>query len=319
MHEGFVQALVGFLQFDVLAHDADGDLALGAFFEVDHELAPAVEMGAAGGQGEEHGHLEVEAFIVELERHFVHVLHVHGSEHSVLIHVAEEGELLLEVGRQRLFTAAEDDVGLDADGKEGLGAVLGGLGLVLAGGLDVRNVGKVDVQAVLAAELGAELADGFEEGQAFDVANGAADLHKGYVRGVFGFTDAEESVFDLVGDVGDDLDGAALVFAAAFLVEDAPVDAAGSDGVQLGEGNVQVAFVVTEVEVGFGAVVSDEHFAVLERVQRAGVDIKVGVELLHGHRKAASFQQSTEGGNGKALAKGGKDAAGDEDKFGFHV
>ena len=319
MDEGFVQALVGFLELNVLAHDTNGDLTLGAFFKVHHELAPAVQMGAAGRQGEEHGHLEVEAFVVELERHFVHVLHVNGSEHGVLIHVAEEGELLLEVGRQGLFATAQDDIGLDADGKQGLGAVLGGLGLVFACGLDVGHVGKMDVQAVLAAKLGTELADGFEEGQAFDIAHGAADFHEGNVRGVFGFADSQEGVLDFVGDVGDDLNGATLVFTAAFLVEHAPVDTAGSDGVELGEGNVEVAFVVAEVEVGFGAVVGDEHFAVFKGVQRAGVDIKVGVELLHGHRKAAGLQKRTEGSHSKAFAKRGKDAAGDENKLGFHA
>ena len=110
-----------------------------------------------------------------------------------------------------------------------------------------------------------------------------------------------------------------MVLAAAFLVENAPVDAARSDGVELGEGNVEVAFVMAEVEVGFGAVVGNEHFTVLEGVQRTRVDIEVGVELLHGHGKAASLQESAEGGYRKAFAKRGKDAAGDEDKFGFHA
>ena len=45
----------------------------------------------------------------------------------------------------------------------------------------------MDVQAVVAAQLGLELADGFQEGQAFDVAHGAADLDDGHVRGVVAF------------------------------------------------------------------------------------------------------------------------------------
>ena len=36
-----------------------------------------------------------------------------------------------------------------------------------------------------------------------------------------------------------------------------------------------------DVEVGLGAVVGDEDLAVLERVHRPGVDVEVGVELLH--------------------------------------
>ena len=51
------------------------------------------------------------------------------------------------------------------------------------------------------------------------------------------------------------------------------------------------AFVVAEVEVGLGAVVGDEDFAVLERTHRSGVDVEVGVELLERHAEAATFQQ----------------------------
>lgn len=42
-----------------------------------------------------------------------------------------------------------------------------------------------------------------------------------------------------------------------------------------------------DVEVGFGAVVSDEDLAVLEGVHRAGVDVDVGIQLLHDNADAA--------------------------------
>src|SRR3546814_7892048 len=38
----------------------------------------------------------------------------------------------------------------------------------------------------------------------------------------------------------------------------------------------QEAFVVTEIEVGFGAILGDEHFAMLERAHRACIDVDVG-------------------------------------------
>ena len=74
---------------------------------------------------------------------------------------------------------------------------------------------------------------------------------------------------DLVGDVRDDLDGAAEVVAAALLGDDAVVDAAGGHvGVALDE-LVEEALVVAQVEVGLGAVLGDEDLAVLERAHRA--------------------------------------------------
>ena len=51
--------------------------------------------------------------------------------------------------------------------------------------------------------------------------------------------------------------------------------------------HVGEALVVAEVEVGLGAVVGDEHFAVLERRHRAGIDVDVRVELEVGDADAA--------------------------------
>ena len=73
---------------------------------------------------------------------------------------------------------------------------------------------------------------------------------------------------------------------------------------------------MADVEVGLGAVVGDEHLAVLERVHRAGVDVEVGVELLHRHPQPAGLQQAAEGRGGEALAQRGGDASGDEDVLG---
>ena len=73
---------------------------------------------------------------------------------------------------------------------------------------------------------------------------------------------------------------------------------------------------MADVEVGLGAVLGDEDLAVLERVHRAGVDVEVGVELLHHDPQTARGQQVAEAGGGEALAERGGDAPGDEDVLG---
>ena len=72
--------------------------------------------------------------------------------------------------------AAQQDVGLDADRAQVADAVLRRLGLQLAGGADERHQRQVDVERVLAADVLPQLADGLDERQALDVADGAADL-----------------------------------------------------------------------------------------------------------------------------------------------
>ena len=167
--------------------------------------------------------------------------------------------------------------------------MLGGLGLEFLGGVEVRDVGEVDAQGIL-AHLPAELAHRLQEGKRLDVAHGAADLGDDEVV-LAGVAEQLDVALDLVGDVGDDLDGLAEIVASALLVDDALVDAPGGDVVGAGGLYVGEALVVAEVEVCLVAVDGDVALAVLVGVERAGVDVDVGVELLDGHAVAAGQQE----------------------------
>ena len=79
------------------------------------------------------------------------------------------------------------------------------------------------------------------------------------------------------------------------------------------------ALVVAEVEVGFGAVVGDEDFAVLEGAHGAGVDVEVGVELHEVDAESAGLEQAADGGGGEAFAERRHDAAGYKDVLCRHV
>ena len=72
----------------------------------------------------------------------------------------------------------------------------------------------------------AELADGFEERQPFDVADRAANLAQDKIQAVIAVAD---EILDGVGDVRNDLDGGAEIVAAALLGENLLVDAARGD------------------------------------------------------------------------------------------
>ena len=70
------------------------------------------------------------------------------------------------------------------DAAQLLDAVLGGLGLELAGSLQVGHQGHVDVQAVFIAHFRPHLPDGFQEGLALNVAHRAANFGDDHVRRV---------------------------------------------------------------------------------------------------------------------------------------
>ena len=174
----------------------------------------------------------------------------------------------------------------------------------------------MDEAGVLAAEVLAHLADGFEEGERFDVADGAADLYDGNfaVRGDFA-----HRVLDLVGDVGDDLDGFAEIIAAALFGDDLLVDAAGGEVVVARELGVGEALIVAEIQVGFRAVVGDEDLAVLEGRHGARIDVEVGVKLHEIDLDAAGLEQAADRGCGETLAKRRHDSASYENVLCRHV
>ena len=151
----------------------------------------------------------------------------------------------------------------------------------------------MDVQDVIAADFLLDLADGFQERQAFDVADSAADFRDDDVRIVV-VADAIDAVLDFIGDVRDDLDGMAQIIAAAFFLQDRPVNLAGRDVGVLAEVNVDEAFIMTEVEVRFRTVVGDEDFAVLVRAHRTRVDVDIRVKLLDRDLIAAVLQQTAQ-------------------------
>ena len=75
---------------------------------------------------------------------------------------------------------------------------------------------------------------------------------------------------------------------------------------------VDEALVVADVEVGLGAVLGDEHLAVLERAHRARVDVQVRVELLGRDGEAAGLEEAAERGGDDALPQRGDDTTRDE-------
>jgi hypothetical protein len=188
--------------------------------------------------------------------------------------------------------------------------VLGGLGLHLAGGLDVGHQGDVQEEDVLPSQFVADLAGGLQEGQRLDIADGAADLMDDDV-GVAGLH-GEHLGLDLIGDVRDHLDGVAQEVTATLLGDHRGVHLAGGDVRVPGEVLVEESLVVADVQIGLGAVLGDEHLAVLEGVHGARIHVEVGIELLHRDLEAAALQQGPEGRRREPLSQRRDDSPGDE-------
>ncbi len=213
------------------------------------------------------------------------------GDHGLHGHVAEVRDLALQVLRDRLVAPADDDVGLDTPAAQLGHRVLRRLGLLLAGH-QVRHQREVHVTDVLAADVTAELADRLDEGDDLDVAHRAADLDDHDVDVVVG--QEAHPVLDLVGDVGDDLDGAAEEIAPPLLLDDRAVDPTRRGVGVLPEVLVDEPLVVTQVEVGLATVMRDEDLAVLTGVHGARVDVDIRIELAHRDPQAAALEEAAE-------------------------
>src|SRR5437763_145763 len=82
----------------------DANLLRGMQDPVGHDL-PAPEIGVPSLQPEPLGYLAIESLLQEAQRDLVDRLDVRALDHAPEVDIAEERDLPLDVGRDRLFAA----------------------------------------------------------------------------------------------------------------------------------------------------------------------------------------------------------------------
>ena len=165
-----VKPVRGMTQFAMIIVDSSGERTI-----VEH-YDPAVVL-----HREDVDHDLVQPLVVQHQRDAVDGVRIHGRDDGLFRNVGEQRDLAALALGQWPVHAAQQHVGLDADGAQFLHRVLGGLGLQLPGGGNKRDQGQVDYEGVPRPYVLAELADRLEEGQALDVAHSAADLDDDHV------------------------------------------------------------------------------------------------------------------------------------------
>src|SRR6266545_2888542 len=309
--ERFVQALVRILVADVLADDVDGHFVHRVLDPVD-EIEPRVHASLGRREVQTFQDDPVESFLGENGRHLVDARDILGRDHRFFVDVAEERDLAFDVGVEMPIGPAEQDVRLDADGAQVADAVLRGLRFQLAGRADEWHQREMNVKRVLAADVLSQLTNRFDEWQALDVAHGAADFDEDDVDVL---RDRLDRVLDLVRNVRNHLHSTSEVVTPALFLDDLQVNLASRPVVVPCRHLVGEPLVVAQIEVRFGAVVGDVDLAMLVRAHRARVHIDVRVELLERDLVAVAFEQRADRSPRQPFAKGGDDAAGDQDIF----
>jgi len=174
----------------------------------------------------------------------------------------------------------------------------------------------VNLHEVVPARSPSKLSESLHERHALHIADCATkldDAHIGLLACVVdGYARNLLNPFlDRVCDVWDDLDRLAQVVALALALDDVLVDLAGGNVVVAGQGNVEVALVVAEIEIDLTTVGEDEDFAVPARcsvcrlkpqkilelgpsvllgVHSPCIDVEVGINLDRGHVRRLSVE-----------------------------
>ena len=166
-------------------------------------------------------------------------------------------------------------------------------------------------QGKFAAKIVAQLANGFDERQRFDVTDRSANFAQNEIKAL-GIRLGE--FLDSIRYMRDDLNRRAEIIPATFLLNDRLIDAPRRYVVGLPRGNARKAFIMSKVEVGFRPVIGHIDFAMLIRRHRARINIEIRIELPDSNAISARLQKGSKRCCHKTFAKRGDHATGDKNE-----
>ena len=245
-----------------------------------HQAADdAIPLGQVGGRCADTEFVEhniIDVLFVQNARNLVNAIHVVRGNDCLFGDVGKESDFLALTRWQHPVAATHEDVRLNTDAAQFLHRVLSWFGFHFTRRLDVRDKCEVNEQRALCSLLDTHLPNRFEKWQRFDIPDCATDFDHGHI----GVTcPLAHQPNDFVSNVRNNLYRGTEVVAATFAGDHIFVDAASGEVVGLSHLHPDKALVVSEIKIGFGAVIGDEYLAVLKRAHGPRVDIDVGVEF----------------------------------------
>src|SRR5271157_414587 len=176
--------------------------------------------------------------------------------------------------------------------------------------------GHMDQDTFLWWQFSPHLSYCFKKWHALDIPDCSADLHEAdfcYFSVIDGFfSSISNTGLDLVGNMGNDLDGFTEIITTPFHLDNRPVDLSRSDVVSCGKVYVKESFIVTEVEVHLAAIRQDENLPVLGRVHGTCIDIEIRVNFYGGDAITPALQYTANRCRRNSFSEPAHHAAGDK-------
>lgn len=125
----------------------------------------------------------------------------------------------------------------------------------------------MDLYEVVFSSTSPHLSHGFYEWCTLDVSNGTSKLYNTGIRLFVGVVDWDfrnflDPVLDCVGKVRYHLNSFAQIIASSLFLNHMTIDLAGCNIIVSRESNIEVTFVVAEIEIRLTTIVEDEALAV---------------------------------------------------------
>ena len=292
MREALADALVGILQV-VLSNETDVH-HLGSLVSAVEESFPWTQCRLLADRlshlAEDGG---VEALVLHVDRYLVDARKVFALDYAVDVYVTEACHLLQDSLFEMLLGAENQNIWLNTYALQFLHGVLGRLCLQLACCLQIRHIGEVNIDGVL-AQFPFQLSDSFHVWGTLDVADGSANLGNHEVIVIL-LAEQLHVALDLVGDVRHHLDGLAEIVATTFLVNDCLIDTTCGERIRFCSLNAGESLVVSEVQVGLHTIYRYVALTMLVRVQCTRVDVDVWVKLLDSNVVTSCLKKFTDG------------------------
>jgi hypothetical protein len=180
--------------------------------------------------------------------------------------------------------------------------------------LDDWHKRDVDLEEVVLPCPASQLAHRLNEGRALNISYGTAQLDDAHIRCLVRVVDRDacnalNPVLDRVCEVGDNLHSTSKVITATLAFNDVLVDLASRNVVLTRQSDVEVALVVSEIEIDLTAIVQDEDFTVLRRCHSSGINVHVRIDLDARNLETNGLEQQSGGRGNDALSNAGDDSS----------
>jgi hypothetical protein len=140
----------------------------------------------------------------------------------------------------------------------------------------------MDVENIIPPDVGLKLTDCLQKGKGFDISYSSSDFRNHYIWLILN-SYLLDIIFDLICDMGNNLNSSPIVFSSALLTDHPIIDTTGSNTAALGQILVQKTLIVPQIQVSLCPVFCNKNLPMLIGAHVPRVNVNIRIKLLDDH------------------------------------